>query len=368
MKKLLILIALLAVLVVPTQAAMAGPLYDDGTKVEKDETVNNDIVVFDGDLIVEEDATVNGDVILFNGDADIAGTVNGDVVVFNGDLNASNGAVINGDCVLLNGGLADDTDAGISCTDVENLPNFMAGLPAININPPTPPTAPDVPDIPTVQIAREGNGFWDSLGAAFLQSLLLGFFAFVIASLAPQQMGRIENAAARKPVASGMVGLLTAVAVPSIAILLAIISAILILVCIGLLGFPIIFLLLVGFAIAALVGWVTIGNLLGRKMVKGLNMKHRSLAVTATLGTFALTMIIGLMEAIPFVFGSGLVSFLITCVGLGAVVLTRFGTQAYPLGAIDAPVIAEDPEKVNAVLETLHIDEDDIADLKSNND
>lgn len=368
MKKLLVLILLLLIVTVPAQAAFAGPLYNDGTKVEQDETVNNDIVVMSGDLTVETAATVNGDVILFNGDAHIAGTVNGDVVLFNGALTATNGAVINGDCVLLNGRLSDETEAGIRCTNVENAPGFMSGLP--HLAPPMRGMPPMASDMPQQHIAQSGSNFWGGVGAAFLQSVLLGFLAFIIAALAPEQVREIARTARRKPVMSGGIGLLTAVAVPSIAALLVPISAVLVLVlCLGLLGFPIIFLLLLGLAVATLIGWVTIGHLLGQKLVKGLNMKHRSTAVTTTLGTFTMTMLIGLMEAIPFVFGNSLVSFIILCIGLGAVVLTRFGTHPFPLVVVkEGEMPSTDPDKVNAVMDTIYFDEDDIANLKENRD
>lgn len=352
-KRVVILCAVLLALLVTTGSVLAAPPFD--TSVKKGETVNNDVVVFDGDLTIEDGAVVNGDVVVFNGRADVAGSVNGDLVLFNGDLDAASTAVITGDCVLLNGSLTDNTENSLNCTDVENLPNVIPALSNL----------PEMMGIDNadfeVNVPDTEPGFLGKVGGAAGRSLLMGLLAFVVATFAPQHLTQVQTAVQRKPVASGAVGVLTAFAVPSLAFLLLLISILLIVLILtaplGLLGLAIIFMLFLAMFAAGLEGWISIGNALGQRLADPINLKNRNLATTAALGTAVLTFAIGLLGALPFVFGEGLLTMLVMSVGLGAAALTRFGTKDYPLLAV-----AAEPEKVTAVLETLTIE--DPADLK----
>ena len=84
-RSVLIPIALALMLIIAlAPVTMAGPL--DDTIIEANETVNNDVIVLDGDLTIHQGAVVNGDVTVFNGDATVNGRVSGSVTLFNGDL------------------------------------------------------------------------------------------------------------------------------------------------------------------------------------------------------------------------------------------------------------------------------------------
>ncbi len=374
MKRLTIVflgLLMLLVLAVPSGTALAAPYLD--TNVGSGETVNNDVIVFDGDLELEAGAVVNGDVVVFNGDVRTAGTINGDLVVFNGDVEAEGQAVILGDCVLLNGSLDDASEDGISCTDVEGgaLSGLMqsippiAAIPAIPAIPAVPdmPAVPDVPTVPPLPVAPRGpelrqDGQDGRSGAADFagvvgSTLLLGFLAFVAAAAFPRHLRQVQTTAQTKPFASGAVGLLTAVAVPALAALLALISAVLVLVCIGLLGFPIVIAMLLGLLAGAIMGWIAVGTLLGQRLFNG---EKSSLAKQATLGTMLMTFGLGMLGMI-FGFGEALLAIMITSVGLGAVALTQFGRKPYPHTVTGTTVPLEDPIKISSVLETLPVDD-----------
>lgn len=348
MKRFSIVLGLLLLLFIPAGTALAAPPFD--TIVATGETIPNDIVVFDGDVEVEEGATVKGSITVFNGNATIAGTVMGDLVLFNGNLDAASTAELTGDCVLLNGNLTDDTESGLGCTDFEGAPTFIpAALASLS-------ELGDFTDFPgqartevTVTPPSPTNRFFTNLAEAVGSSLLLGFLAFVVASLLPEHLQRVEDTVQQKPVASGTVGLLTAVAVPSLVALLLPVSIILTLVCIGLLGFPIMFALMFGLAAGSLLGWVVVGYMVGKRLAGPLKLKSPTLPVTAALGTALLTFVIGLMGL-----GEGVITFLVVCVGLGATTLTKFGTRTYP------EVMPENEAKVAAVLETLTVDDSDL--------
>ncbi|MEJ2720023.1 MAG: hypothetical protein P8181_02615, partial [bacterium] len=69
-----------------------------------------DIVKFGEDVRVDADELVRGDVVVFGGDVTVAGKVIGNVVVFGGDAIMRSGAEINGDVVVLAGELEEQPE------------------------------------------------------------------------------------------------------------------------------------------------------------------------------------------------------------------------------------------------------------------
>jgi len=363
MKRLTVTIVVLLLLAMPASAVLAEPYFD--TIIEKGETINNDVIVFDGDLEIKESAVVNGDVIVFNGDTDLDGTINGDLVLFNGDLDASNKSTINGDCVLLNGKVDDSSSSGIRCTNIEgaDFSGIVKGIPPIPAVPNS-PAVPDVPDLPEPpQVppvhdlagpSRTGNAFVDFLRTVG-SSLLLGGLAFVLASAFPKHLLEVKTTIRKKPVASGAVGFLTAVAVPIIAVMLTLLSAVLLIVCIGILGFPLVLLLLFALLAAVAMGWIAAGTWLGDWLFR---RKAGNLAMKAALGTMLLTFGFGLLGILSAEWVESLMAIVVTSIGLGAVALTQFGRKPYPHHEVPVSV-EEDADKVSIVLETLPDEEPD---------
>ncbi|WP_420628881.1 hypothetical protein [Candidatus Leptofilum sp.] len=344
-RRLLWVFTLLLLLVVPTSVALAAPSAQ--REVNDDNVVYGDVVLFDEDFELKDGSRVNGDIILFNGDAEIAGTVNGSVVLFNGNLKVSDMAVLNGDCVLFNGATAGD--GSVSCTNLnvelpQELVNFLGEL---EINPEIPPEY-EAPSF----LER----FLGGTAAAMARAVLFGLLAFAAASVMPRPMQRIENTLRQRPVASGAIGLLTTFSMPFVAVTLALISIPLILLCgLGLLGYPLIGVMILAMVAAGFLGWFTVGNIVGEFLGQRLKMKSRSQAMTTALGTAAITFAIGFLGAIPFVIGESLIWWAIVFLGLGATALTKFGTREYPLVAAPAPL---NQDKITAVLETLPDDDE----------
>lgn len=366
-RRILIPIALALLLMLAlAPATFAAPGLDD-TVVEANEVVNNDVVVLDGDLTVREGAVVNGDVIVFNGDAVVDGRVNGSLTLFNGDLEAGESAVVTGECVLLNGAL--DGHEGIGkCTAVKNLelpPFAIPPLPAIPQVPeiapvptmpampeiPAAPAVPAIPGVPRVPDGRDdGPSAWARMVGLISSTLMFGLLALLAGAIMPNQLRQIVGTARAKPLVSGLAGVLTAVAVPSLIVLLIPLSILLTLVCIGLLGFPIMLLLAVGLVLGGLLGWVAAGTWLGARLfARG---KDDHVVRSAALGTMALTFGVGLLSFIPFVFGESLLAFVIASIGLGAVALTQFGLKPFPRRP-EASSGGPDAGKVESVINTL---------------
>ena len=338
MRKSVLIPVLLAALLIAAlaPAAFAAPSFD--TIIEENEVVNNDVVVFDGDLQVQTGAVVNGDVAVFNGDALIDGQINGSLTLFNGDLVAGDGATISGECVLLNGEATGDGAHGRTfgnCTAIQsleapfaelapwfrefqNMPQFE--MPGQVVPIPTMPAMPELPAVPAVPAvpelpARPGapeHPFVPSVPApehtfrntmarvfgVFAGSLLFGFLALLTAAIMPNQLRQIVSTARDKSMVSGMAGALTAVAVPSLIVLLIPLSIVLTFVCIGLLGFPIMFLLALGLVVGGFLGWIAVGTWLGLRLFgRG---KDEHLARSAFLGTALLTFIVQFLGLITF--------------------------------------------------------------------
>jgi hypothetical protein len=368
MKRITFLILVLVLLAIPISSTMAMPLFD--TTVGSGETVNNDVIVFDGDLALESGAVVNGDVVVFNGDVFTAGTINGDLVIFNGDLEAEGDAAVNGDCVLLNGSVEDNSAAGVSCTNIEGstLSGLVQGIPPVPMVPkalpdvPDLPAVPDIPDLPAVPavpdvpaVAEQSRGSNTAIDFAGVVSstLLFGLLAFVAASVFPRHLQQVKTTVRHKPLASGAVGVLTAIAVPILAAVLAVISAVLVIVCIGLLGFPIILLMLLALVAGAILGWIAFGTMVGEMLFRS---EKRRLATKAALGTMVLTFALGMFGLLPFFWGEGILVAIIGAIGLGAVALTQFGRKPYPPQG-NRSEFTEDAIKVAAVMETLPSDD-----------
>ncbi len=363
-KKKYIVVLLLLLFLLPTTTLFAQTVVNDGNEI------NNDVEVFDEDLVVEEGAVINGDVAVFNGNAIISGTINGDLAVFNGtttiygtmggdvavfnaDLIVESTALFPGDCFVFNGTLVNKGNGSYDCL---LLPNVVpTGLMNQLGGDFTPNIGENFHPVPPIEHTGNRSNFESGVATAGVSSLFMGFIAFVIAAIFPHRLQRVSATVRKKPVAGGTVGLLTMFAVPILLTFLTLLSLLFTLVLIGLLGFPIVALMSFAYGAAIVLGWVGVGNAFGNWLAGKLKLNNQNLKTTAVLGTIVLTFALGVLGAIPFVFGESLLLALLVWVGLGSVMLTKLGKRPYP-PHIDADFeiyIEPDAEKVTAVLETL---------------
>ena len=371
MKRLTLVLLLLIILfvAVPAGVASAQPGFD--RVIREGETVEEDIVVFGGTLLVEPGATVDGSVSVFGGDVRLAGAIAGDVAIFGGqaaisgiidgdmavlggNLKADTTAAVAGDCILVGGTISGDGKDTIGCTGIGDLPNLV--LPAFIGS----QARVDLPLRPHhhVQKVGHGPGFFGAVGSAIGWSIFLGLIALVVAAVAPNQLSRVRNTLRRNPMKAGAVGLLTFIAGVCLITMIAVISAILILVCIGILGIPLVIVMSLALFGALVMGWIAAGSMLGQKMASMFNISNSQVVMTV-IGTVTLTVAAGLLSALPWWLAGWafwLVAAAIGCAGLGAAALTRFGTRAYPFGSVENDI------KVDMVMETMP-DDDDVLDL-----
>ena len=115
---------------------------------------------------------------------------------------------------------------------------------------------------------------------------------------------------------SAAFGVLTVIVAPVLLLLLAI-TIILI---------PVALLVVFALAVGCLFGWVAIGYEIGVRLEKSLKQNWAP-AITCGIGTFFLTLASSLVSAIPCI--GWLFPFAISIIGLGGVMISRFGTMIY---------------------------------------
>lgn len=340
-------------------------VFGEDLTVEDGAKVSGDIAVFNGNAVI--DGAVSGDIAVFNGNAVISGPVSGDVAIFNGNLSLGETAVFSGDCVVFNGNISGELPPGSDCVSL-GVP-FIASMGGLigKIGPASGHIAEPAPPPPV--IVQPQRSFWAEMVGTAFATLFMGMLAFVAAALFPQSLERVSGAARQKPAASGIIGLLTAFAVPIMLFFLLLISAVLSIVLIGLLGFPILFGLTMLYGFALLFGWLAMGTVLGGWLARLLHLKNRSLRSTAVLGVVVLTLFLGALNALYLEALQVVIVVFLLWIGLGAVTLTKFGRRPYPpvFAARRRPndetiairIPEKDDDKFTAVMSTLP-DETDV--------
>jgi len=319
---LLFVVALLAVLAAPVlaQGTDPGKLVLGGTyTLSSGQHLRGDLGVVGGSATVEEGATVNGDVMVAGGALRIAGRVNGDIAVFGGSVTLERSAYIDGDLVNIGGAVqrnpgstvtGDVREGGDLEFPMGPGPLFLPGMDRSTIGPEA--------------SLQQSPGQWLALALlrmirTVIVILALAALALVVALLWPKGIERLGTTAMHQPVLVLLIGLLSWVVGLGLFVVLAVTICLI----------PIALLLGLVLGAAALLSWVVAGWLIGRKLLAMLNLRNATVVVEAAVGTLLLAVIYFLFGIIPcteFIFG-----LLIVSLGLGAIVLTRFGTRPYPV-------------------------------------
>jgi len=274
-------------------------LFGCGGRIQKGAQVNRDVVSFGGDVVMEESSRVNNDVVVFGGDVDVAGRIDHDVMVFGGVVTLESTAVVNGNVVAV-GGLVDRKEGAIVRGELRNENG----------------TAPRFSPVSPIwtgwnflgdAIWRFVQGFFTMIGLVALGAMLLVF--------TPKQLVQVREVAEKSALPSLGVGCLTLLVVPPLIILF-------IFTCLGIPLSAILGILLVA---AAAFGWIALGILLGDRLLNALKVKN----IVPILAMVVGLIVLWLVSAVPVL--GGLIGLFLAALAVGAVVLTRFGTQTYPM-------------------------------------
>jgi hypothetical protein len=322
MTKLFILIILLALLALPATALassspgmlLRGPqdefVLGDNYTLQSGDTLRGNLWIMGGNAALQQGSRVTGDVMLLGGNLNVDGEVSGNINVMGGNVDLRNQAVVRGDLNIVGGSYNRSPNARIEG----------------NVN--TGPTGPFqlmVPSgvrVPAVEVRT--YPFWD-LVSFFFRTFLVAALAVLAVMFWPRHIQRVAQTTWSQPVAAGGLGLLTAVVAP---IILLVMTITIILIPVTLIGLALL-------ALMVLFGWIAIGLEVGQRMEVSLNQEW-ALPVSAGIGTLVFTIVaLGIDRLVPCV--GWVIPALLSLVGLGAVLLTRFGTQSYPGPFIPPP-------------------------------
>jgi hypothetical protein len=321
---MLFAVALLAVLVAPVaaQGSDPGKLVVGGTyTLRAGQQLDGDLGVVGGVATVEEGATVQGDVMVAGGTLAVAGRINGDIAIFGGSVTLERSAYVDGDLVNIGGSVQRSAGAVVT-GEVREGGEFDF---------PVAPGPMFFPDLERFSFgsevgAQQSPGQW--LALLLLRIIRTGIMVLALAALAlvvalfwPKGVERLGQTAMHQPVLVFLVGLLSWVIGLGLVVVLAITICLI----------PIALLVGLALLVAAVLSWVTVGWLIGRKLLAMLNLRNVTVVVEAAVGTLVLAVVyflVGILPCTEFIFG-----LLIVSLGLGAIVLTRFGTRPYPMPA-----------------------------------
>jgi len=272
-------------------------------------------VRFGGDVEVAADESF-GDVVAIGGNLQIAGDVK-DAVAVGGDVHVTSSGEVRGDAVSVGGRLVIDPGGQVAGDRVEvGAEHFGRGV------------------VDGLLGIREAHTHWEHWRTPFrwLRGVALFLVCFVlgliVVAIAPSRMLAVGEALWRRPLTMGLWGLGGAVAS---ALLLA-------LLCVTLIGIPLVPLVAVGIVLAVFAGFTALALRLGSVLPIG---AQKSAALSLALGTAMLVVV----QYVPFV-GWPLM-WLASFFCFGAVLSTRFGARGRTPPPGPEPAPPSPPDSVN---------------------
>jgi hypothetical protein len=323
MMKIASLVLLVMLVFMPLRSAAAkGPAFDgqvvfgQSFTLKTGESMTGDLLVFGGTATLAEGSIVDGNVVLFGGTLDANGEVSGDVVVTGGSAKIGATAHIHGDLTTV-GATLERLDGSKIDGQISNTATSWNGNGTNGSNPVTPST-PVAPGNPVVVVPRINFNPLGSVLNSFGQALSLALLAMLVMLFLAPHADRVAHAIIAQPLTAGGLGLLTIIATPIALVLLAI----------TLILIPVVVVVVVALFVAAVFGWIAIGYEVGQRFTAAIHQNWHP-SFSAGLGVFALTLVANALTGIPVLNCVGwLVPFLLTLAGLGAIIMTRFGTQS----------------------------------------
>jgi cytoskeletal protein CcmA (bactofilin family) len=342
-------------------ALAQGPFGDSGKVVfgdnftlESGQSIEGDLVVFGGNVTTNPESKVDGSMVAFGGnvslDGDVTGdvaavggnvtingTVEGDVASLGGNVILSESATVEGDIATF-GGRVDVAEGATVEGDIKDKDSFKHD-PNFNFTPPTPPSPPSPPNFSMGDTGNWQNDGWGSGIAGFIFSvisdivrivawlIILGLISWLVTAFMPEQMMTVRRTISSSAAHSFGLGLIT--------LLVSLVVGVVLLITICLAFIPIIGYILL--AIASLFGWIVIGQMFGERLLVASGRHDASLLYSTIVGVTVLTLltkmpVVGQIPCLGWAlaFVGGIIGIILSLTGMGAVLLTRFGTQPYP--------------------------------------
>ncbi len=331
MKRLVLASLVLALAFALPATAFAGGLYDSRVVFGGDftlysgEVLNGDLAIFGGNARLQKGSTVEGSVAVIGGNLDANGEIHGDLIVAGGNADLGSNAVIRGDVWEIGGNVS----RGSARIEGDYYEGEGLDIP-LNI------------DDFAFTFTRDFRDFTHNFrglpfGLVSTQTRVIGYLfqSFMLAALAvlvvvfwPKPTSRVASTVIGQPVATGGIGLLTIVVAPILLVLLMITICLI----------PVSIIGIIILVVAVVFGWIALGLEVGKRLGIALNQEYQPV-VMAGLGTLVLSLVVNGINFIPCV--GWLAPFLVGAVGLGGVILSRFGTQTYMISTAPVPTEEE---------------------------
>lgn len=279
------------------------------------DTLTGNLAIVGGTAAIEIDAKMIGDIILSGGTLSLAGTVDGDIIAIGGAVTLDDSAVVNGNMVLIGATIKRSPLAIINGEITEQSPSFFNFKDTGRVL--TPFTSAQDPLTRALSIT--------------FQSLAISALAVILGLLLPEQIKRVSTTLTSEPLVAGGVGLLTVVVFPIVLVILTI-TIILI---------PVAILAILLFIFALLYGWITAGHEIGTR-IAALFKTDWHPAIDAGIGSLLLSLVAGFASMIPC--AGWLVGGVIALFGLGAVLISRFGSAKYAKKLINSVLTPQSAE------------------------
>ena len=245
-----------------------------------------DVVKFGEDIEIPRGTEVSGNVVSIGGSITVAGKVKGDTVAIGGSLSLKDWSQVGGNAVSIGGKVEKSARATVK-GDIAEV---------------------SFPGVVGITPAKAAGGWIIFSILSFIAFLVL---AIILVALFPNQLGKVSSAVEGNLLKTFLFGLLAIILFVPVIILLAISIA-------GIILIPVWVILVL---VAGLFGYIAAAHFIGQKILKALKLTVKTMIVETMVGLILLALV-GLVPIL-----GGIIKLIISCMGLGGIILTRFGTQ-----------------------------------------
>ena len=284
-------------------------IMGDNYELRENQTLNGNLVVLGGNVNLEAGSVLKGDIILLGGNVSASGEITGSLVALGATITLNETTIVRGDVLHAGGNISGLEDAKIYGEIKQAQPR------TILFDSDTWKLPSDLYTDPS----RVARSMVRDIFSNLLQVFGVAILAVIVLLIFPKPVEKAANSIVNQPLLSGATGLLTFLVIPVVVILFLLLMITIILIPVGLAAYLVI-------SIAIIFGWIAVGFDLGRRIAT-LFRTEWAPAVSAGLGTLTLGLMVWLLGYVLCL--GGVIGIVAACLGLGGVILSRFGTHEY---------------------------------------
>ena len=312
MKKIFLTISITLLLAISLPAPVhASQVMEDQVsiggivRIESGEKIDGSLIVLGGKAVIAFGANVSGDVVIIGGQAEIEGDVGGNLVLVGSEASLLPTARLVGNVESISSRFDQATGAQVK-GQIHEIGAYSLLSTGLDVDHPAYINPLEVSKLnfsPVMQVT----------GSAF-QSFLQAIFAMLVALIFPRRLKGAAIQLSSAILRTTSFGLLAAIVSP---LLIAFIA-------ITIIGIPLAMLGAIALVLVVIFGYIAIGAAIGIWIAAAFKSQWH-IAVCAGVGTMLLALVMALLSKLGP--GGIIVIILIHLLGMGSVVLTRFGRR-----------------------------------------